>query len=80
MQIAHMKAGWMPEMGKLVVVGHGDCPGDGEQLKQAILTAVSHKPQMHVALSATERSEAASILYEIVVRVFHFCTPFLVHL
>ena len=30
----------------------------GEQLRQAILTAVSHKPQMHVALSATERSEA----------------------
>ena len=36
-QIAHMKAGWTPEMGKLVVVGHGDCPEDGEQLKQAVL-------------------------------------------
>ena len=36
-QVAHMKAGWMPEMGKLVVVGHGDCPEDGEQLKQAVL-------------------------------------------
>ena len=36
-QVAHMKEGWMPEMGKLVVVGHGDCPEDGEQLKQAVL-------------------------------------------
>lgn len=37
----------------------------GEQLKQAILTAVSHKPQMHVALSATERSEARRSMYRI---------------
>ena len=37
----------------------------GEQLTQAILTAVSHKPQMHVALSATERSEARRSMYRI---------------
>ena len=37
----------------------------GEQLRQAILTAVSHKPQMHVALSATERSEAQRSMYRI---------------
>lgn len=37
----------------------------GEQLRQAILTAVSHKPQMHVALSATERSEARRSMYRI---------------
>ena len=37
----------------------------GEQLKQAILTAVSHKPQMHVALSATERSAARRSMYRI---------------
>ena len=30
----------------------------GEELKAAILTAVSHKPKMHVELSATERSES----------------------
>lgn len=24
-QVAHMKEGWTPEMGKLVVIGHGDC-------------------------------------------------------
>ena len=28
-QIAHMKEGWTPEMGRLVVIGHGDCPEDG---------------------------------------------------
>ena len=37
----------------------------GERLRQAILTAVSHKPQMHVALSATERSEARRSMYRI---------------
>lgn len=36
-QIAHMKEGWTPEMGKLVVIGHGDCPEDAEQLRQAVL-------------------------------------------
>ena len=36
-QVAHMKEGWTPEMGKLVVIGHGDCPDDGEQLRQAVL-------------------------------------------
>ena len=36
-QVAHMKEGWTPEMGKLVVIGHGDCPGDVEQLRQAVL-------------------------------------------
>ena len=36
-QVAHMKEGWMPEMGNLVVIGHGDCPDDVEQLRQAVL-------------------------------------------
>lgn len=36
-QIAHMKEGWTPEMGRLVVIGHGDCPEDAEQLRQAVL-------------------------------------------
>lgn len=37
----------------------------GEELKAAILSAVSHKPRMHVALSATERSESKRSMYRI---------------
>ena len=37
----------------------------GGELKDAILTAVSHKPEKHVALSATERSEAKRSMYRI---------------
>lgn len=37
----------------------------GEDLQEAMLTAVSHKPKMHVALSATERSEAKRSMYRI---------------
>lgn len=25
-QLKHMEQGWMPELGKIVVIGHGDCP------------------------------------------------------
>ena len=37
----------------------------GEELKAAILTAVSHKPEMHVELSATERSQSQRSMYRI---------------
>ncbi len=37
----------------------------GDELKAAILTAVSHKPKMHVELSATERSESKRSMYRI---------------
>lgn len=37
----------------------------GDELKETILTAVSHKPQMHVELSATERSESQRSMYRI---------------
>lgn len=37
----------------------------GDELKSAILTAVSHKPKMHVELSATDRSEAKRSMYRI---------------
>lgn len=37
----------------------------GDELKNAILTAVSHKPKMHVELSATDRSEAKRSMYRI---------------
>ena len=38
-QIAHMKEGWTPEMGRLVVIGHGDCPEDAEHHRRA------HRPR-----------------------------------
>ena len=37
----------------------------GEELKRAIMTAASHKPEKHGALSATERSEARRSMYRI---------------
>ncbi len=33
-----IEAGWEPETGKLIIVGHGDCPDGGEVLKAAIET------------------------------------------
>lgn len=36
-QLARMEKGWMPELGKLAVVGHGDCPEEGEALRSAVL-------------------------------------------
>ena len=38
-QIAHMKEGWTPEMGRLVVIGHGDCPEDAQLLADMITEA-----------------------------------------
>ena len=35
-QLARMEKGWMPELGKLAVVGHGDCPEEGEALRSAV--------------------------------------------
>ena len=37
----------------------------GDELKEAILTAVSHKPKMHVELSSTERSQSQRSMYRI---------------
>ena len=37
----------------------------GDELKETVLTAVSHKPKMHVELSATERSESQRSMYRI---------------
>ena len=33
-----IEEGWEPETGKLIIVGHGDCPGGAEVLKAAIST------------------------------------------
>lgn len=35
-QLAQMKQGWMPELGKLVIVAHGDCPDGVDQLRQEV--------------------------------------------
>lgn len=35
-QIARMEAGWTPERGKLVVIGHGDCPEGAQALKKEV--------------------------------------------
>lgn len=35
-QLAQMKRGWMPELGKLVIVAHGDYPEGAEQLRQEV--------------------------------------------
>ena len=35
-KISHMRQGWQPEMGKEVIVGHGNCPEDAELLRQAV--------------------------------------------
>lgn len=36
-KIEHMEQGWQPELGHLVVVGHGDCPDVGEELREQII-------------------------------------------
>ena len=36
-QLSLMRQGWTSERGRMVAVGHGDCPADAEMLKQAIL-------------------------------------------
>ena len=36
MQLKRMEQGWMPEMGKSVLIGHGDCPEDARKLHQAV--------------------------------------------
>lgn len=35
-QLAKMQAGWMPELGKLVVIGHADCPESAALLKRRV--------------------------------------------
>lgn len=38
-QIAKMKEGWLPEISKFVLIGHGDDPGGAEELKKAVLAS-----------------------------------------
>ena len=35
-KLDYMKAGWNPELGKLVIVGHGDCPEVGKELCEQV--------------------------------------------
>lgn len=37
--VGRMTEGWMPELGRLVVVGHGDCPDRAEQLAERVRAA-----------------------------------------
>jgi len=37
--VSRMTEGWIPEMGRLVVIGHGDCPERARQLGERILAA-----------------------------------------
>lgn len=47
-QIARMEAGWTPERGKLVVIGHGDCPEGAQALQKEIHTRF---PDAEIALA-----------------------------
>ncbi len=44
-QIVRMEQGWNPNTGKLVTIGHGDCPDGVQQLKDAVL---AHFPDAEV--------------------------------
>lgn len=44
-QISKMEQGWNPEIGKLVMIGHGDCPDGAKQLEEAIL---AHFPDAEI--------------------------------
>ncbi len=35
-KLSFMRQGWRPDLGKMVIVGHGDCPADAQLLKDAI--------------------------------------------
>ena len=47
-QIAKMQTGWMPELGKTVVIGHGDSPDSARILKELV---VSHFPDADVHIA-----------------------------
>lgn len=36
MKLEQMENGWMPEISRTVIVGHGDCPEEAEQLKKEV--------------------------------------------
>ncbi len=44
-KLKHMEKGWMPELGKLVIVGHGDCPENGKLLCEQI---TEHYPEAEI--------------------------------
>lgn len=47
-QMARMDAGWLPEMGNLVVIGHGDDPIAAELLKNEVLS-IHPSAQVYIA-------------------------------
>ena len=48
-QLSRMRKGWTPEAGRLVVVGHGDCPDRAEELA-ARVRAEFPEAEIHTAL------------------------------
>lgn len=36
LQISKLKEGWLPELGKLIIIGHGACPDGAQQLKAEV--------------------------------------------
>lgn len=47
-QLDRMEHGWAPEIGKLVVIGHGDAPEAAEQLRRAVLERFP-EAEIHIA-------------------------------
>lgn len=47
-QLKHMEQGWMPELGKIVVIGHGDCPENASILRGEI---TRHFPDAEVYMA-----------------------------
>lgn len=47
-KLSRMKEGWTPKQGKLVIIGHGDCPERAEECKQKILEQ-HPEAEVHIA-------------------------------
>lgn len=47
-QLSLMRQGWTPEMGKMVAIGHGDCPADAELLRETMAQNFP-EAQIHIA-------------------------------
>lgn len=47
-QLSLMRQGWTPELGKMVAIGHGDCPADAELLRETMAQNFP-EAQIHIA-------------------------------
>ena len=66
-KLDYMKAGWNPELGKLVIVGHGDCPDVGkelcEQVKQLFPEAEVHMVDIGPVIGAHTGPGMSALIY-----------------